>query len=262
MRISTRSWPAWLCTSEAYLAACWAWAMWSMRILRAVSGVKRGAISARRVAVAGPKLVQQRDEISRCWPRAGGTPEARMPARPALVARKWRRLSGSMRILLWSERMESEPGLAGRVDRLGYPVKAGSGRFPGPLPRRPGARWGTAARESRRASAPGVRARAAPPRGPRAPPAPPAPPRPAAGGPPPPGACRRAAPSGLPRRPGLEALAQHLLVELADARLGHRLDDRDAVGQRPLSELRPGEVEDLLGLERGAGLGQGASQRG
>ncbi len=24
MRISIRSWPAWVCTSEAYLAACWA----------------------------------------------------------------------------------------------------------------------------------------------------------------------------------------------------------------------------------------------
>jgi len=46
-------------------------------------------------------LFQQRYEISRCWPRAGGTPEARIPARPAPVAvRNCRRFTECMRLLL------------------------------------------------------------------------------------------------------------------------------------------------------------------
>src|SRR3954447_3215537 len=36
----------------------------------------------------------------------------------------------------------------------------------------------------------------------------------------------------------LELLAQHLLVELADARLRHLVDERDRVGQPPLGHAR------------------------
>src|SRR5882724_10406954 len=98
MRISTRSWPACVCTSEAYLAACCGAAIWSMRILMPVSFVKRGAISASFLSESGAKLFQQRYEISRCCPRAGGTPVARMLARPApvVVVRKWRRVIDDM----------------------------------------------------------------------------------------------------------------------------------------------------------------------
>src|SRR6267142_1260003 len=88
MRISTRSWPACVCTSEAYLAACCGAAIWSMRILMPVSFVKRGAISASFLSESGAKLFQQRYEISRCCPRAGGTPVA--------VVRKWRRVIDDM----------------------------------------------------------------------------------------------------------------------------------------------------------------------
>ena len=86
MRISTMSCPAWVWTSEAYLA-CWGpmWEMWSILSLIPVSLVKRCPISASFLSEAGAKLFQQRYEISRCWPRAGGTRVARMPARPAPV---------------------------------------------------------------------------------------------------------------------------------------------------------------------------------
>src|SRR5574341_189910 len=72
--------------------------MWSILILMPVSLVKRWPISASFLSEAGAKLFQQRYEISRCWPRAGGTRAARTPASPApvVVARKRRRLIGSM----------------------------------------------------------------------------------------------------------------------------------------------------------------------
>ena len=60
MRISTRSCPAWVCTSEAYLAACWGAAMWSILILMPVSLVKRWPISASFLSEAGAKLFQHR----------------------------------------------------------------------------------------------------------------------------------------------------------------------------------------------------------
>src|SRR5262252_7883078 len=96
MRISTTSWPDCVCTSEAYLAGCWGAAMWSIRILIPVSLVKRWPISASFLSEAGAKLFQQRYETWRCWPRAGGTPVARMPARPAVVVKNRRRLIGCM----------------------------------------------------------------------------------------------------------------------------------------------------------------------
>src|SRR5207245_6888017 len=65
----------------------------------------------------------------------------------------------------------------------------------------------------------------------------------------------------LPRRPALVALAEHLLVELADARLGYRVDDLDGVGQRPPGELRAQEVDDLAELQGAARLGHHAGQR-
>src|SRR5438552_2979039 len=47
MRISTRSWPACVCTSEAYLACCGPMCeMWSILSLMPVSFVKRWPISA------------------------------------------------------------------------------------------------------------------------------------------------------------------------------------------------------------------------
>src|SRR5213593_245324 len=68
-----------------------------MRILIPVSFVKRWPISASFLSEAGAKLFQQRYEISRCCPRAGGTPAARMPARPApVVARNCRRFGESI----------------------------------------------------------------------------------------------------------------------------------------------------------------------
>src|SRR5437867_8324776 len=98
MRISTRSCPAWDWTSEAYLAACWAAAMWSILSLIPVSLVKRWPISDSFLSESGAKLFQHRYETSRCWPRAGGTPVARMPARPvpAVVVRKRRRVIVAM----------------------------------------------------------------------------------------------------------------------------------------------------------------------
>jgi hypothetical protein len=60
MRISTRSWPACVWTSEAYLAACWLAAMWSILILIPVSLVKRWPISASFLSDAGAKLFQER----------------------------------------------------------------------------------------------------------------------------------------------------------------------------------------------------------
>src|SRR2546430_4638773 len=99
MRISTRSCPAWVWTSDAYLACCGPMCeTWSILNLMPVSLVKRWPISASFLSEAGAKLFQQRYEISRCWPRAGGTRVARMPARPppAVVVRKRRRLIGSM----------------------------------------------------------------------------------------------------------------------------------------------------------------------
>src|SRR5712692_8891493 len=61
-----------------------------------VSLVKRWPISASFLSELGAKLFQHRYEISRCWPRAGGTLVARMPAIPAVVVRNWRRLTGRM----------------------------------------------------------------------------------------------------------------------------------------------------------------------
>src|SRR2546422_47384 len=92
MRISTRSCPAWVWTSDAYLACCGPMCeTWSILSLMPVSLVKRWPISASFLSEAGAKLFQQRYEISRCWPRAGGTRVARMPARPpAAVVRKRR----------------------------------------------------------------------------------------------------------------------------------------------------------------------------
>src|SRR5439155_4429578 len=83
---------------EAYLAACCGAAMWSMRILMLVSFVKRGPISASFLSESGAKLFQQRYEISRCCPRAGGMPMARIPARPApvVVVRNCLRVSEGM----------------------------------------------------------------------------------------------------------------------------------------------------------------------
>src|SRR5438552_2023685 len=98
MRISTRSCPAWVWTSDAYLACCGPMCeTWSILSLMPVSLVKRWPISASFLSEAGAKLFQQRYEISRCWPRAGGTRVARIPARPPpVVVRKRRRLIGSM----------------------------------------------------------------------------------------------------------------------------------------------------------------------
>src|SRR4029453_18308448 len=98
MRISTRSWPCCVWTSEAYLAACCGAAMWSILILMPVSFVKRGPSSAIFLSEAGAKLFQHRYEISRCCPRAGGTPVARIPAMPApvVVVRKCLRVTEDM----------------------------------------------------------------------------------------------------------------------------------------------------------------------
>src|SRR4029453_16437496 len=98
MRISTRSWPDCDWTSDAYLAACCGAAMWSILILMPVSLVKRTAISSSFLSMSGAKLFQQRYEISRCCPRAGGIPAAKMPARPApvVVVRKRRRVIDAM----------------------------------------------------------------------------------------------------------------------------------------------------------------------
>ena len=61
MRISTRSCPAWVCTSEAYLACCGPMCeMWSILSLMPVSLVKRCPISASFLSEAGAKLFQQR----------------------------------------------------------------------------------------------------------------------------------------------------------------------------------------------------------
>src|SRR5437667_419803 len=101
MRISTRSWPAWVWTSEAYFACCGPmWEMWSILSLIPVSLVKRWPISDSFLSEAGAKLFQHRYEISRACPHAGGTPEARMPARPVAVVRNCRRLTGCMNSLL------------------------------------------------------------------------------------------------------------------------------------------------------------------
>src|SRR5712691_8233812 len=90
--------PAWVCTSEAYLFCCGPMCeMWSILSLMPVSLVKRWPISASFLSEFGAKLFQQRYEISRCWPRAGGMRVARIPARPPpVVARKRRRLKDSM----------------------------------------------------------------------------------------------------------------------------------------------------------------------
>src|SRR5262245_29604985 len=98
MRISTRSWPDCDWTSEAYLAACCGAAMWSILILMPVSLVKRTAISSSFLSMSGAKLFQQRYEISRCCPRAGAIPAAKMPARlaPVVVVRKRRRVIDAM----------------------------------------------------------------------------------------------------------------------------------------------------------------------
>src|SRR6266542_5100986 len=65
----------------------------------------------------------------------------------------------------------------------------------------------------------------------------------------------------LLRAPALVALAQDLLVELADARLGDGVDDLHGVGERPLRELRPEKLEDLGGIDGHAGLGHDAGER-
>src|SRR5262249_46565895 len=64
--------------------------------LMPVSLVNRWPISASFLSDAGAKLFQQRYEISRCCPLAGGMPVARMPASPAVVVRKRRRFMASM----------------------------------------------------------------------------------------------------------------------------------------------------------------------
>src|SRR2546430_198980 len=61
-----------------------------------VSLVKRAAISPSFLSDAGAKLFQQRYEISRCWPRAGATPLARMPASHAVAVTNCRRVTGCM----------------------------------------------------------------------------------------------------------------------------------------------------------------------
>src|SRR5439155_9542291 len=93
-----RSWPACVCTSEAYFAGCCSALMWSILSLMPVSLVKRWAISESFLSESGAKLFQHRYETSRCWPRAGGMPVARMPARPvpAVVVRKRRRVIATM----------------------------------------------------------------------------------------------------------------------------------------------------------------------
>ena len=93
-----RSWPACVCTSEAYFAGCCSALMWSILILMPVSLVKRWPISDSFLSESGAKLFQHRYETSRCWPRAGGTPVARTPARPvpAVVVRKRRRVIVAM----------------------------------------------------------------------------------------------------------------------------------------------------------------------
>src|SRR5437773_1145665 len=93
-----RSWPACVCTSEAYFAGCCSALMWSILILMPVSLVKRWPISDSFLSESGAKLFQHRYETSRCWPRADGTPVARMPARPvpAVVVRKRRRVIVAM----------------------------------------------------------------------------------------------------------------------------------------------------------------------
>src|SRR5262245_18356710 len=70
-----------------------------------VSLVKRAAISFCFLYMAGVKLFQQRYEIARDWARAGGTCEARMPARPATVAvaTKWRRVMSDMEMTSLSD---------------------------------------------------------------------------------------------------------------------------------------------------------------
>src|SRR5262245_6392567 len=87
--------------------------MWSILILMPVSLVKRGPISASFLSESGAKLFQQRYEISRCCPRAGGMPVARIPARPApvVVVRKCRRVSEDMPspIVRGSSRMPASP---------------------------------------------------------------------------------------------------------------------------------------------------------
>ena len=168
-------------------------AMWSILILMPVSLVKRWPISASFLSEAGAKLFQQRYEISRCWPRAGGTPVARMPARPA--AGGGRRTDGESLgswFLRWTV-VGRRNGLAGHCRRTVVAVRCHT-------PVKSRGLW--IAGRSRR------------------------------------------------RRPVLEALAQDLLVELADAGLGHGLDEDDLVGQRPPGELGAQELDDLAGLER------------
>src|SRR5438445_9274569 len=185
MRISTRSWPACDWTSEAYFAACWAAAMWSIRSLIPVSFVKRWPISASFLSMSGAKLFQQRYEISRCCPSAGGMPVARIPARPApvVVVRNRRRVS---------EDMPSPCAFRGSC----LPASPRPARLHG-------CRWcGGTARPIPRTA--------------------------------------RSCGSSYYRNsrcPVLVALAEHLLVELADARLGHGVDDLYRVGQRPPGKL-------------------------
>src|SRR6266566_2317788 len=193
MRISTRSWPACDWTSEAYFAACWAAAMWSIRSLIPVSFVKRWPISASFLSMSGAKLFQQRYEISRCCPSAGGMPVARIPARPApvVVVRNRRRVS---------EDMPSPCAFRGSC----LPASPRPARLHG-------CRWcGGTARPIPRTA--------------------------------------RSCGSSYYRNsrcPVLVALAEHLLVELADARLGHGVDDLYRVGQRPPGKLGAQELDDL-----------------
>src|SRR5262249_20809367 len=69
-----------------------------------------------------------------------------------------------------------------------------------------------------------------------------------------PHAARPFGPSYYTGRPVLVALPQDLLVELADAGLGHGVDDLDRVGKRPPGQLRPQKFDDLSRLDHTARL--------
>src|SRR5260370_39371324 len=103
----------------------------AIRSLIPVSLVKRWPISASFLSEYGAKLFQQRYEISRCWPRAGGMRVARIPARPPpVVARKRRRLKDFMTPPWLSEcrhaagavKARRDSGVIGLADRAWEPL--------------------------------------------------------------------------------------------------------------------------------------------
>src|SRR3954463_11213664 len=59
----------------------------------------------------------------------------------------------------------------------------------------------------------------------------------------------------------LEALAQDLLVELADARLGHLVDEGELVRDLPLRDARREVLAERIGGDVGAVLDDHAGQR-